>query len=138
MVEIFKMVVAFFLLTTSVCCSALAWSKGKWEDEGVFVEDIRREVGWGFRLKCVYCRRKGATVGCAEPKCKKCYHPNCCKKHISLFQLTGQARCSQVDFIVYILISSIRQSIYSNLVLKFLSYNFLQGTILLDKVIFTY
>ena len=142
MVDIFKMFEIFKMVVDTISahyfCLLFSSGLGQRRVKGFLVEDIRREVGWGFRLKCVYCHKKRATVGCAEPKCKKCYHQNCGKKHNSLFRLTGQARCSKVDFIVYILISSIRQSIYSNLVLKFLSYNFLQGTILLDKVIFTY
>jgi len=38
----------------------------------------------------VYCRKKGATVGCAEQKCKKSYHLNCGKKHNSLMQFFDQ------------------------------------------------
>ena len=58
--------------------------------KGFLAEDIRREVRRGSRLKCVYCRKKGATVGCAEQRCKKSYHPNCGKKHNSLFQFFDQ------------------------------------------------
>ena len=54
--------------------------------KGFLAEDIRREVRRGSRLKCVYCRKKGATVGCAEQKCKKSYHPNPGKTQNSLFQ----------------------------------------------------
>ena len=44
------------------------------ENEGIkgfLMPDIKKEIKRGSRLKCVYCRKKGATVGCAEPKCKK-------------------------------------------------------------------
>jgi len=58
--------------------------------KGFLAGDIRREVRRGARLKCVYCRKKGATVGCAEQRCKKSYHPNCGKKHNSLFQFFDQ------------------------------------------------
>jgi len=58
--------------------------------KGFLAGDIRREVRRGARLKCVYCRKKGATVGCAEQRCKKSYHPHCGKKHNSLFQFFDQ------------------------------------------------
>jgi len=58
--------------------------------KGFLVSDIKREVRRGGRLKCVYCRKKGATVGCAEQKCKKSYHPICGQKHNSLFQFYDQ------------------------------------------------
>ena len=39
--------------------------------------DVRRELKRGARLKCVYCKKKGATVGCARQACKKSYHLPC-------------------------------------------------------------
>jgi len=58
--------------------------------KGFLAEDIKREVRRGARLKCVYCRKKGATVGCAEQVCKKSYHLNCGNKHNSLLQFFDQ------------------------------------------------
>lgn len=58
--------------------------------KGFLVSDIKREVRRGSRLKCVYCRKKGATVGCAEQRCKKSYHPICGKNHNSLYQFFDQ------------------------------------------------
>jgi len=51
---------------------------------------LKREAKRGARLKCVYCRKKGATVGCAEPKCKKSYHLSCGNTHKALFQFFDQ------------------------------------------------
>jgi len=66
--------------------------KGKEDDgiKGFLFSDIRKELKRGARLKCVYCRKKGATVGCAEPKCKKSYHLPCGDHHDSLQQFFDQ------------------------------------------------
>mmetsp|Transcript_16053 Transcript_16053/g.24189 ORF Transcript_16053/g.24189 Transcript_16053/m.24189 type:complete len:568 (-) Transcript_16053:24-1727(-) len=37
----------------------------------------RREVNRGQKLSCSYCKKKGATYGCAHPKCRKNYHLPC-------------------------------------------------------------
>jgi len=62
--------------------------KGKDDDgiRGFMPADIRKEIKRGARLKCVYCHKKGATVGCAEQRCKKSYHLPCGNKHDSLQQ----------------------------------------------------
>lgn len=63
------------------------------EDEGLkgfLPEDIRREIRRGNRLKCVYCKRKGATVGCAKTQCKKSYHLPCGMRNKSLQQHFNQ------------------------------------------------
>lgn len=44
---------------------------------GFMPSDVRRELKRGARLKCVYCKKKGATVGCARQACKKSYHLPC-------------------------------------------------------------
>ena len=59
------------------------------EDEGLrgfLGEDVRAEVRRGNRLKCVYCKGKGATVGCARSQCKKSYHLPCGMRNSSLQQ----------------------------------------------------
>ena len=59
------------------------------EDEelrGFLAEDVRAEVRRGNRLKCVYCKRKGATVGCARQQCKKSYHLPCGMRNNSMQQ----------------------------------------------------
>jgi len=57
---------------------------------GFLPADINREAKRGTRLKCVFCRRSNATVGCAEPKCKKSYHLSCGNTHKALFQFFDQ------------------------------------------------
>jgi len=54
--------------------------------EGFLIGDIMKEVRRGSRLRCSFCRKKGATVGCAEKKCKKKYHPICGQEQGCLFQ----------------------------------------------------
>ena len=65
--------------------------------KGFLASDIRRELRRGSRLKCVFCKKKGATVGCAEPTCKKTYHLNCGNTHECLMQFFGQFKslCSR-------------------------------------------
>jgi len=71
--------------------SGLGQAGGEGEGlKGFLHQDINREVKRGARLKCVYCRKKGATVGCAEPKCKKSYHLNCGYNHKALCQFYDQ------------------------------------------------
>ena len=64
---------------------------------GFLASDIRRELRRGARLKCVFCKKKGATVGCAEAACKKSYHLNCGARHDCLMQFFGQFKslCSR-------------------------------------------
>merc|ERR1711971_1334783 len=40
--------------------------------------------------KCVYCKLKGATVGCTKQECKKSYHLPCGMKHGSLQEFFDQ------------------------------------------------
>ena len=65
--------------------------------KGFLPVDIRRELRRGSRLKCVFCKKKGATVGCAEPSCKKSYHSTCGARHDCLLQYFGQFKslCSK-------------------------------------------
>ena len=65
--------------------------------KGFLPADIRKEIRRGSRLKCVFCKKKGATVGCAEPTCKKTYHLTCGSQHDCLMQYFGQFKsmCSR-------------------------------------------
>ncbi|XP_048458769.1 uncharacterized protein LOC109919656 isoform X2 [Rhincodon typus] len=48
------------------------------EDFGGFlVEDIKKEIKRGSKLKCSSCRKKGATVGCEVKMCRRSYHYPC-------------------------------------------------------------
>ena len=57
---------------------------------GFLPVDVRRELKRGSRLKCVYCKKKGATVGCAKQQCKKSYHLPCGMENNSLNQFFDQ------------------------------------------------
>uniref|UniRef100_W5KUU8 PHD-type domain-containing protein n=1 Tax=Astyanax mexicanus TaxID=7994 RepID=W5KUU8_ASTMX len=52
---------------------------------GFDVEDVKAECSRGKKLKCHYCRKSGATVGCEEKKCKRSYHYPCA--------IADRARC---------------------------------------------
>ena len=56
----------------------------------MILHSILLQVKRGARLKCVYCKRKGATVGCSRPQCKKSYHLPCGEANRSLQQYYGK------------------------------------------------
>ena len=59
---------------------------------GFMPADVRREMKRGSRLKCVYCKKKGASVGCARQQCKKSYHLPCGMKNGSLQEFFDQVQ----------------------------------------------
>src|SRR5207245_2755681 len=62
-----------------VLFSANLPQKGK-SDEGIkgfLAEDIKKELRRGSLLKCSYCGKKGATVGCNVMACNKKFHMPC-------------------------------------------------------------
>ena len=72
--------------------------------QGFMPSDVRRELKRGARLKCVYCKLKGATVGCAKQECKKSYHLPCGMKHGSLQEFFHQVIfCACVIYASYII-----------------------------------
>ncbi|RUP51248.1 hypothetical protein BC936DRAFT_149251, partial [Jimgerdemannia flammicorona] len=40
----------------------------------------------GRGMKCAYCKEKGATVGCFDPKCSRSFHLPCTQKPVLYFQ----------------------------------------------------
>ncbi|XP_005101183.1 PHD finger protein 7 isoform X2 [Aplysia californica] len=44
---------------------------------GFTLSDIRKEALRGRRLKCCFCKSKGATIGCCVKTCKKAFHLTC-------------------------------------------------------------
>ena len=62
--------------------------------QGFMPYDVQREIKRGSRLKCVYCKEKGATVGCARQQCKKSYHLPCGIENSSLQQFFDQVTLS--------------------------------------------
>lgn len=50
------------------------------DDEGIdgfMPPDIMTEKKRGDKLKCFFCKKKGATAACCESKCQKSYHYTC-------------------------------------------------------------
>ena len=65
--------------------------KGK-VDEGILgflIKDIEKEVKRGSKLKCFQCKKKGATVGCCNKKCKRTFHFPCGSQTKMLNQYMG-------------------------------------------------
>ncbi|XP_022108679.1 mucin-12-like [Acanthaster planci] len=58
------------------------------DDEGIdgfLVPDILRELNRGRRLRCFYCSKKTATIGCSLSICKRGFHFNCGFKNEAMF-----------------------------------------------------
>ncbi|XP_071414100.1 G2/M phase-specific E3 ubiquitin-protein ligase isoform X1 [Pithys albifrons albifrons] len=70
------------------------WQRGE-EDEGVdgfLITDIRKEVNRAAKLKCNICKKKGASIGCVTPKCKRSYHFPCGIQRECIFQFMEDFR----------------------------------------------
>ncbi|XP_028640521.1 PHD finger protein 11 isoform X2 [Grammomys surdaster] len=53
------------------------------------VKSVKKEIRRGRRLKCSFCNKGGATVGCDLSYCKKSYHYICAKKDHAITQVDG-------------------------------------------------
>lgn len=53
------------------------------------VKSVKKEIWRGRRLKCSFCNKGGATVGCDLWFCKKSYHYVCAKKDQAILQVDG-------------------------------------------------
>jgi len=70
------------------------------EEEGIqgfMPEDIIKEWRRGGSLKCFYCKKKYATVGCSNKGCRKGYHLPCGLANGSLQQFFGSFSSYCVD-----------------------------------------
>ncbi|KAM9290684.1 G2/M phase-specific E3 ubiquitin-protein ligase [Morus bassanus] len=70
------------------------WQRGE-EDEGVggfLIMDIKKEVNRAAKLKCNICKKKGASIGCVAPKCKRSYHFPCGIQKECIFQFMENFR----------------------------------------------
>ncbi|KAG1671432.1 G2/M phase-specific E3 ubiquitin-protein ligase [Nymphon striatum] len=56
---------------------------------GFLPKDIRAESRRGSRLKCYYCKKKGATVGCCSRNCRRAFHLTCGLDADSMHQFFG-------------------------------------------------
>ncbi|XP_072466631.1 PHD finger protein 11 isoform X2 [Notamacropus eugenii] len=57
-----------------------------YEERHFDVEQVKEEINRGKRLKCSYCLKKGATVGCDIKKCPKNYHFFCARQDQATMQ----------------------------------------------------
>ncbi|XP_044105633.1 PHD finger protein 11-like isoform X2 [Neovison vison] len=56
------------------------------KDRNFDVESVKKEIHRGRKLKCAFCRKGGATVGCDLKACNKSYHFFCAKKDNAVLQ----------------------------------------------------
>ncbi|XP_066539581.1 G2/M phase-specific E3 ubiquitin-protein ligase isoform X2 [Hoplias malabaricus] len=66
------------------------FQRGK-EDEGVhgfLVDDIRQEIRRSSKLRCMLCKKNGASVGCAIKSCRQMVHLPCGIEQEFIFQFT--------------------------------------------------
>ncbi|CAK9797254.1 G2/M phase-specific E3 ubiquitin-protein ligase [Anthophora plagiata] len=59
---------------------------------GFMIVDIKKEILRGKKLSCSYCKKKGATLGCCNTKCKKIFHYPCGLRAGTLNQFFGEFR----------------------------------------------
>ncbi|NXD68095.1 G2E3 ligase, partial [Eolophus roseicapillus] len=92
-----KKIYVEYNLTVHYYCLLMSsgiWQRGE-EDEGVdgfLITDIRKEVNRAAKLKCNICRKKGASIGCVAPKCKRSYHFPCGIQKECIFQFMEDFR----------------------------------------------
>ncbi|XP_059129528.1 histone-lysine N-methyltransferase SETDB2 isoform X2 [Peromyscus eremicus] len=53
------------------------------------VKSVKKEIWRGRRLRCTFCTKGGATVGCDLPSCSKNYHFFCAKEDNAVLQVDG-------------------------------------------------
>eukprot|EP00072_Mus_musculus_P069719 XP_017171482.1 PREDICTED: PHD finger protein 11 family member isoform X3 [Mus musculus] len=51
------------------------------------VKSVKKEIGRGRRLKCSFCKNKGATMGCDLQSCTKNYHLSCAMEDHAILQV---------------------------------------------------
>ncbi|CAN8009067.1 unnamed protein product [Ixodes pacificus] len=59
---------------------------------GFLEADVTSELRRGSKLRCVYCKKQGATVGCCIKMCKKVFHVDCGNASECLLQFYGDYR----------------------------------------------
>lgn len=58
--------------------------------EGFLPEDIKKEIKRVKRIKCVYCKKLNANLGCCVSSCHAAYHTNCAWKNDVVFEFTSK------------------------------------------------
>ncbi|XP_047579342.1 histone-lysine N-methyltransferase SETDB2 isoform X8 [Lutra lutra] len=56
------------------------------KDRNFDVESVKKEIHRGRKLKCAFCKKGGATVGCDLKACNKSYHFFCAKNDDAVLQ----------------------------------------------------
>nr|WGG27189.1 SETDB2-PHF11 [Gulo gulo luscus] len=56
------------------------------KDRNFDVESVKKEIYRGRKLKCAFCKKGGATVGCDLKACNKSYHFFCAKNDDAVLQ----------------------------------------------------
>ncbi|KAM7289162.1 PHD finger protein 7 isoform X1 [Ixodes scapularis] len=59
---------------------------------GFLEADITSELRRGAKVRCAYCKKQGATVGCCIKMCKKAFHVGCGCGNDCLLQFYGDYR----------------------------------------------
>ncbi|KAL9962985.1 hypothetical protein ACROYT_G032144 [Oculina patagonica] len=54
--------------------------------DGFLIQDIKKEISRSKRLRCNFCKKPSATIGCCEPKCQQTFHYKCGRERGALFQ----------------------------------------------------
>uniref|UniRef100_A0A8C5QY28 G2/M-phase specific E3 ubiquitin protein ligase n=1 Tax=Leptobrachium leishanense TaxID=445787 RepID=A0A8C5QY28_9ANUR len=70
------------------------WQRGD-ENQGIYgflVKDIKKEVNRAKKLNCCICKRRGASIGCVVPKCRRSYHYPCGIEKECIFQFIESFR----------------------------------------------
>ncbi|CAL1539720.1 unnamed protein product [Lymnaea stagnalis] len=66
---------------------------------GFVTNDIRKEIKRGSKLKCCFCRKNGASIGCCIKACKKTFHLCCGRKNETMHQFYDSFRSYCPDHI---------------------------------------
>ena len=72
------------------------WSYEVYETMNGALVHVDQAIKRGGSLECIYCQKKGATVGCFKQRCSNIYHVRCAKKSgVMFFQDKVNMSCSR-------------------------------------------
>ncbi|ESO93733.1 hypothetical protein LOTGIDRAFT_104642 [Lottia gigantea] len=70
------------------------WSAEVYEELTGALQNVHTAVGRGRQLRCEYCTKHGATVGCCTRGCSANYHFVCAKLSHCVFQQDKKVYCA--------------------------------------------
>ena len=72
------------------------WSSEVYEDAHGYLVHVYKARGRGRSMRCTYCKKPGATVGCCQrrPLCKHNYHFHCAIAAGAVFMRDKRVFCS--------------------------------------------